>query len=375
MKIGILTYHSSHNFGAFLQAYALCGVLRERTGHAVEIIDFSMAKAAKMNMKCIFSNKKDPITIPYGMVQYRTFERSSQKYHTLSEDKLVTDDLNRFAEWVNGKYDIIVVGSDEIWKLDGYRGFPTPYWLPGVTGCKKMAYAASSRTEPQNISEQTRDIMTACLESFSYIGVRDQPTKALIESALPKDRSCYFNCDPTFVYDFDLDPERGRALIQSKFGVSGDKKCVALMIGDPHLAYSIINTYSDRYDFISLYRYYRGTKGFFVPDPFEWANLIAGADGLITTFFHGTVFAIKTDTPFLSFESRNLSDAKFSKIYDLLKRNKLEDHFSLLQDTSEHTLAAINEFFEKLSSGNSEKFASVCTREKTNFNSFLEQVI
>lgn len=48
MKIGILTYHSSHNYGAFLQAYALCNALSEKTGNEVEIINFSMEKAENM---------------------------------------------------------------------------------------------------------------------------------------------------------------------------------------------------------------------------------------------------------------------------------------------------------------------------------------
>ena len=375
MKIGILTYHSSHNFGAFLQAFALCGVLRERTNHTVEIIDFSMEKAAKANLKYIFSSKRHPLAILYGLKQYRMFELASPMHHTLSDDKLVTDDLGRFAEWLNGKYDIVIAGSDEIWKLDGYRGFPTPYWLSGVTGCKKMACAVSSRTEPKNVSAIMRDEMAAYLESFSYIGVRDLPTKALIDSVLPKDRPCYFNCDPTFVYDFNADVGKGQELIRSKFGVRGDKKCVAIMIDNPRLAYSIINKYGDEFDLISLYRYYCGTKGFFVPDPFEWIDIIAGADGLITTFFHGTVFAIKANTPFLSIESRPMSDVKFSKIYDLLDRNQLGDHFSHLQDWDGYMWNGIEDFFNRVSLVDKENFEMVCKKEQSLFSSFLEQLL
>ena len=39
MKIGILTFHDTHNFGACLQAYALSEVLR-RWGHEVEFINY-----------------------------------------------------------------------------------------------------------------------------------------------------------------------------------------------------------------------------------------------------------------------------------------------------------------------------------------------
>ena len=39
MKIGILTFHRAHNFGAFLQAFALKTFLEEK-GHEVELVDY-----------------------------------------------------------------------------------------------------------------------------------------------------------------------------------------------------------------------------------------------------------------------------------------------------------------------------------------------
>ena len=39
MKIGILTYHRAHNYGAMLQAYALRTFLQKQ-GHWVEFIDY-----------------------------------------------------------------------------------------------------------------------------------------------------------------------------------------------------------------------------------------------------------------------------------------------------------------------------------------------
>ena len=39
MKIGILTFHRAHNYGAVLQCYALQEVLKGM-GHEVEVIDY-----------------------------------------------------------------------------------------------------------------------------------------------------------------------------------------------------------------------------------------------------------------------------------------------------------------------------------------------
>lgn len=40
MKIGIITFHASHNCGSMLQAYALCKVLRDEYHQDAELIDF-----------------------------------------------------------------------------------------------------------------------------------------------------------------------------------------------------------------------------------------------------------------------------------------------------------------------------------------------
>ena len=43
MKIGILTFHRAHNYGAVLQCYALQEVLKGM-GHEVEVIDYRQKK-------------------------------------------------------------------------------------------------------------------------------------------------------------------------------------------------------------------------------------------------------------------------------------------------------------------------------------------
>ena len=55
-KIGIITFHSSHNCGSMLQAYALQTVIESRYGVEVEIIDFS--NSGSRNLYGLFDFKK-----------------------------------------------------------------------------------------------------------------------------------------------------------------------------------------------------------------------------------------------------------------------------------------------------------------------------
>lgn len=375
MKIGILTYHSSHNYGAFLQAYALSHALSERTKNEVEIINYSMSKASRVNKNNIWFNKRHLKSLAYNLERYKMFNVSINKYHKLSTSRLESDNLLEFCSWVDTQdYDAIIVGSDEVWKLDGYRGFPNPYWLPGVLNCKKLSYAASSRTEDKNISPEVRNEISHLLESFSYIGVRDIVTKNLIEDIVGSNKQCHLNCDPTFAYDFIINKDSDKWFVQKKFRINSNKKCIALMIGVPDLAYQIIKRYKNKYDFISLYNYYEGTKGYAVLDPFEWIRAISGVDGLITTFYHGMLFAIKADTPFLAIENRKLGKIEYSKSYDLLYRYKLtNDRFSNIDD-KELFNKIENLFLEIEDTKNEQDFSHIRQEERKLFDSFLEEL-
>ncbi len=373
MKIGILTYHASHNYGAFLQAYALQNVIKEQTGNDTEIINFNMPQALEF-----YENASNPKT---GDSEYRSFYKKrfdmfikqSKEHHDLSKESLITDDIKVFREWLSGKYDLIIVGSDEVWALNSFRGFPNPYWLPGVTGVKKVSYAASSRVGTENLSIEEKEQIKEFLSDFSYIGVRDGITEKMIRDVTgisPK-----MNCDPTFAFKFLINRELGKWLIKGRFHVDGNKKCIALMLTSGRMVDAITRKYDRDFDFISLYTYHKNVKKSVVLTPYEWIQVIAGCDGLISSFFHGVVFAMKSGTPFVALEPRKLESNEYSKIYDLLSRHGLEDNFHMLENPEEQSLRVIAPFLADILTGNARNdFSDVCNKEKQLLNSFLEQI-
>lgn len=372
MKIGILTYHSSDNYGAFLQSYALANVLEERIGYDVEIIDYTMARAAKMNKTMINFNRRQLESWIFNYWKYKMFIKSRKKFLPLSKESLVTDDIDLFAEYIKRQgYNIVIVGSDEVWKLDGFRGFPNPYWLPKVTGVYKVAYAVSARNLKEDLDEKIVSEVRKLLIGFSYIGVRDLATKKLMLDCVSRTVSVHMNCDPTFAYDFKPDKEAGEKILREKFHIKKDKKCIGLMCGVPELANNIIKEYSQDVYVISLYYYYRGTNGFAVLTPFEWMHVIAALDGLVTTFFHGMVFAIKNDTQFLAIENRQVKDISSSKNYDLLKRNGLEEHYVSIFDKEKLDLK-LSDFVKEICKGKIAcDFSQTRVSEKKMFEKFL----
>mgnify|MGYP001398909882 CR=1 FL=1 len=376
MKIGILTYHSSHNYGAFLQAYALVYALREETNHDVEIIDFSMKCAEKMNRQVVFFNKRQFESIYFNLKKYIMFENAKKEYAPISKERCVSDSLEDFIHFISNRYDVIITGSDEVWKMDGYRGFPNPYWLPGIENCLKIAYAVSSRNEKDKLSsKQIAQCRNLALD-YDYIGVRDDATKTLIETILGPGKCIHKNCDPTFAYKFNADKDRGEMILRRKFGIDTNKKVIGLMCGVVGLGKQIVEVLKDDYQIVSLYYYYRNTKGFAVIDPFEWIDVIAALDGLITTFFHGMVFAIKYDTPFISIENREISDVMFSKHYALLNEYSLADRCVLYRNGQEDVVVSKVKSFidENVKTQKNINFSDVREGEREKFNSFLRDL-
>ena len=76
MKIGILTFHRSVNYGAYLQAMALCKRLNCEPDITAEIIDFRM-KCDENHYKYCFQTKH-PRRILYKLCLNHTFKKSAE---------------------------------------------------------------------------------------------------------------------------------------------------------------------------------------------------------------------------------------------------------------------------------------------------------
>ena len=373
MKIGILTYHASHNYGAFLQAYSLRNAIIERTGNDVDIINFNMPQSVKFYEKMANPKTNNEMEKKFCQERAKMFAEQSLRYHELKGECFVTDDLSQFSEWIRGKYDIIIAGSDEIWFISGFRGFPTPYWLPGIADCKKMAYAVSSRVDKNDMTEEEQSQIKKFLEDFSYISVRDNVTRKMVKDVTGKFPE--LSCDPTFAYDFHINKELGKWIIKNKYSYNGSKKCIALMLNNGKLIDDIVRKYDRDFDFISLYAYHKNIKSNVVLTPFEWLQVVAGCDGLITSFFHGMVFALKGNTPFIFCENRKIKSNEYSKAYDLLKRYGFEGNYSRLENTEEQSLRIVGPFLADVLTDKAKyDFSDICEKERQSFFSFLEQL-
>ena len=146
-KIGIITFHRAHNFGAMLQAFALQTKLSEQ--YQVEIIDYrstyeerkylgnrSIKEAIKNWLRWLIKPK-----MMHGKyTKKRHFGDFINNYLVVSSESYDESSIEEASD----RYDLIISGSDQVWNPD-YRG--NQNWdfnlMQFARPEQKVAYAAS----------------------------------------------------------------------------------------------------------------------------------------------------------------------------------------------------------------------------------------
>ena len=340
VKVGILTYHRSINYGAVVQAFALSQRLKELENVEVEIIDYMSARMDRYyKLFTVYRGKNGFFRVLDRISMYKAF-MEGMKYLPLSKDRLVSDDINSFFKYIDGKYDAIVVGSDAVWNYEK-RGIPNPYFLPGDMNVHRVSYAASCNgIKYCNLDSSKRVIIGECLRKFEYLGVRDCLTERVVNESLTVRRTVH-NCDPTFLLDFDkdgLNQEFVQSLIyklQKKYNWDTSKKHIGLMLSNLNgdiarvLVKRLKEKYKDEYEIVALYSYCKDADIPYIADltPLEWSRIFSLFDITFSKYFHGTLLSIINGTPVISLSAEEEMDNIPAKVEDVLTRLDLMEFY------------------------------------------------
>lgn len=350
-RIGILTYHRSNNYGAFMQAYSLASRLRNDFPDCeINIIDylskevFLLYHPSIWNLtRLIIGAKPLRRKLTYSKLLYNhchsllgskkkrvndQFFGEALKNLPLSEQHIVTDNLKKVSDYINEHFDIVVVGSDAVWNWQA-RKFPNAYFLGDAIKVKKLSYAASSYGQPfKKTTEKQREYIQKAWSSYSYIGVRDIATEDFVRW-VDKDLYPHHNCDPTIflkVESLPVDIESVKDKLK-KAGFDFGKKTIGLM-AKPTVAKYVCEELGDEYQIVSIFNNNEcASINLLDINPFEWAVVFSFFNLTITHYFHGNLLSLKNGIPTLVIEERSAYNQEYcSKIRDFMKRINLEEN-------------------------------------------------
>lgn len=290
MRIGILTFHFVYNYGAMLQAYALSNSIRELEGVECEIIDYRPSKINSFYRPQIFDFFKKPIVSMKRAIRKKI---SHTKYYEF--EKFLTESLSLSRRIDNDvdfrlildKYDIVVVGSDQVWN-PYITGYDKNYLLyNNMSNIKKISYAASFGV---NIVDKIwEQYIAEALLGFRKISVREKEGQEIIKKIMPKLDSEVIP-DPVFL----LSRELWRSL--EKKVLINDKYILYYSLGkSKNLELEVIKQ-SKLHDLkiISIHPMFKCNIGKCRCDigPLQFLWLIDNAEYVYTDSFHATAFSV-----------------------------------------------------------------------------------
>lgn len=161
MNIGVLTYHFSLNYGAVMQAWALCRYLA-KLGHEATIINYYPwtlpSHAVVRKIKAILCNSRT-----------RSFWQFRKRHFRETRLIAAEDFLSNMG------FDCYITGSDQVWNTkffcEIHNHFNVNYFLKGISDGRKVSYAAS--LGEGEWSEDERREIAGLLASFHSISVRE----------------------------------------------------------------------------------------------------------------------------------------------------------------------------------------------------------
>ncbi len=208
MKIGILTYHRAENYGALLQAYATRTYLRSM-GHEVSFVDywpkyhsdyfriFPLGRFRERNIKgkimMLFR-----LTL-WGIPKYIRKSRLQRFMHNrlgVSRLPLYTND-----DCKSENYDVVVYGSDQIWRKQNLGGVGFDSWYFGsdnVQSLRKVVYAGSMGAV--SLDSKDEAFVLQQMKNFDALSVRE---KDLYDFFSSKGIESQLVCDPVFLLSKD----------------------------------------------------------------------------------------------------------------------------------------------------------------------------
>lgn len=328
MKVAIMTQPLGKNYGGIIQAWALQQVLRN-AGHIPVTIDrqydakgvaYKTARLGKRVMKKILGQWSVPLNFESHFPELLQHTHAFIDQH-ISMSELVDSKTKLRKHFQREQYDAVIVGSDQTWRPK-YSPNIYNYFLDFLSSknIKRLAYASSFGVDEWEFTKEQTNRCASLIEKFEAISVREKSGVALCDKYFGVEASHVL--DPTLlltkesyevlyrdggiperngIYTYILDKDHWKELVVKTASQVLDKP---LYSNQPKRNISSLSS-SNLSDYI-------------MPSLEGWLKGFADADFVITDSFHGTVFSIIFNKPFISLINPERGASRFYSIAEEL---------------------------------------------------------
>ncbi len=333
MKIGIITFHRTKNYGGILQAYALLKSIKD-LGLKVEIIDYWPSYRDDFNPNFLQEikrggfKKKIKVVLRHLITRKRKSKRNS-KINYFLKDYFKIEGKPKYisGEMIPGNYDLCFYGSDQIWrkyKLKSLEGFDETYFGKYPLNCeKKITYAASMGQIEINDSDKIA--IKNLLVNFDCIAVRETELKNKLEEDF--NLKSHLVCDPTFLLS-KHDWLKTANLDKQKKRLCKKKYVLYYNITKSDIGLKIAKQLSKDYNLQIIempqppLMHISGSKNAGTAGVQDFLNFIYYAEYVVSSSFHGVAFSILFEKQFFAVGMQHNSNRAITALKVLNLENR-----------------------------------------------------
>lgn len=331
MKIGVITFcETQENYGQVLQCFALIRFLR-LMGHEAFLIKYAtqrhrskilrvLAFVYRYLFKSKYRRNIQNLWKQSGKISIKVAYQSLRKFDDFRTHYIPSTN-NIYNEQSLIKQppiaDAYICGSDQIWSSPS-----SAFFLQfGGDDIKRIAYAPSlGGVQPKG---EWRETMKTYLKRFDYISSREKNgVRILQEMGFTQ---AVMQPDPTLL----LKAEEYRNL---EAHIKNDKTqpyiLLYLLGNETDVDVQDVFNFAHTHNMDLRYVASQGRTDDFpklYPTIEEWLGLIDQASFIVTNSFHGTVFCLQFNKPFLVLPVKGSFSRMNNRIYDLLEKYRLMD--------------------------------------------------
>jgi hypothetical protein len=337
-KIGIVTIWNYNNYGNRLQNYATQEVLKS-LGFEVETIvnDFSTDQRKQLIKKNYFNKFKSMTLKDFFYKVITKFQNIKNFNHNQNKSFLNINKENSFKKFtdqyinktsfviprgkipsdLDNNYYKFITGSDQVWNPFFKSVFPPVHFLSFAPKNKRIAFSASFGVS--NIPKEFLDDYKLWIAEMEHLSVREQEGAEIVKELT--DRTAVVLVDPTLLLTKQKwisiskpsikKPKQKYILTYFLGGIAKeDYKKIRIIAESNKLTILQISSFED--------------KERYATDPSEFIDYINSASLILTDSFHGAVFSILFEKPFIVFQRLGALPSMYSRIDTLLSKFKLE---------------------------------------------------
>lgn len=323
LKVGVLTLPLNDNYGGNLQAYALMEVLRGM-GHTPVLINRRNPPKAGSAVSARTSPEEKPLIT--NKIAIRAAENRAFVQRHLRPITREFTSSQQLAESIDQyNFDAMIVGSDQVWRPKYSPSLPDYFldFLRNNSHIRKISYAASFGAPRWEFDASQTSMASSALKRFDAVSVREDIGVALCGKNLAVEAEHVL--DPTLLLTQDHYAKlySGKAEALPRNGIlvyvldQSDDKTQVVETLSKSLSLPVFSTKDN----------FAGISPEFRSKPFDksvesWLLGFHQADFVVTDSFHGTVFSILFNKPFIAYGNPARGMARFTS---LLKMFGLED--------------------------------------------------